>query len=122
MLRDRPLITGLALLLAGFALSSCGGEGPESVAQRFWEAAQARDVETVEALSIPSENASFDFEDEDTAVGSIEVGNAEIEGDRAEVPTRLEMVGQEMELEVDFATVVARHEGEWLVDLDETGD
>ena len=122
MLTDRPIIAAFLLIALGFVLQGCGGEGPQTVAERFWEAAQDRDVATVEALSIPSENASFDFEDDDTAIGSLTVGGAEVDGDRAEVETHLELDGEEMDLDVEFLTIVAKHDGEWLVDLDQTGD
>lgn len=123
IVRDRPVITAVGLLATGFLLQACGGgEGPQSVAERFWEAAQDRDVAAVEALSIPSEDASFNFEDENTGIGSMSIGDAEVDGDRAEVETHLEMEGEEMDLDVEFKTIVAKHDGEWLVDLDRTGD
>lgn len=119
---DRPFLTACLLLGAGFALEACGGAAPETVAERFWEAARDRDVAAVEALSIPAEGVSLDFDDEGTELGAIELGDAEVEGGRAEVATSLEVTSDERDMDLAFSTVLLRRDGEWLVDLGETGD
>lgn len=120
--RDRPLLTALLLLAIGFTLAACGGEGPQDTAARFWEAAQNRDVAAVEALSIPSESSRFNFDDSDTEIDDLTIGELSVDGGRAEVETSLVLLGDDMNLEVEFSTVLVRQDGEWLVDMDETTD
>lgn len=117
---NRPVLTASALLGLGFTLQGCGGEGPDGVAEQFWHAAQARDAATVEALSIPSDNTTFNFENEESEIRSIEMGETSVEGDRAEVETDLDMRSGEKTLDVEFLTVLTRADDQWLVDMDET--
>ena len=80
------------LLSVGFVTQSCGGEGPDSVAERFWEAGQNRDVATLEALSIPSDDVDFNFvERDDAGISHVGVGEVTIRDDVAEVDTSLEI-------------------------------
>lgn len=97
------------------------GEAPESAAERFWQAVQERDRETVLALSIEAESMSMNFDDEKTAMEDLELGETVVEGDQAFVETRMKAVSEEMTLDLEFETAMAKRDGQWLVDLDETG-
>lgn len=119
---NRPILTAAALLAMGFTLQSCGGEGPEGVTHRFWQAAQERDRATFEALSIPADDVNFDLENEDSQIHALVIGEGTIEGETAEVETTLDMRAGETDLEVEFVTILENRDGEWLVDLEGTTD
>lgn len=118
----RPILTAAALLGMGFSLQSCGSEGPEGVAHRFWQAAQDRDHATFEALSIPSEDVNFNLDNEDSEIRSLVIGEGTIDGKTAQVETMLDMKAGETDLEVDFVTILEKRDGEWLVDIEGTTD
>lgn len=96
--------------------------GPEDVAFDFWDAAREGDRERVESLALDPRDSRLDFEDEDSRIESFEIGEAEIDGDVARVDTRLTGSNGDVELDLEFETVLVRREGEWWVDLDETGE
>ncbi|MEN8143336.1 MAG: hypothetical protein ABFS14_00155 [Gemmatimonadota bacterium] len=92
------------------------------MAEQFWTAAQARDIETVEALSVESESTQLNFENEDNAIDAFELGDSFEEDGETLVPTSLKSSTGEKALEFDFETVMVKREGAWKVDLDETGN
>lgn len=106
-------------VVAGGLVACSGGEGPASVAERFWTAARDRDEATLRATSIESESASLKL-DGDAGVGEVQVGAAEVEGDEATVETQLTAETGERSIDLSFETVLVKRDGEWLVDLDET--
>lgn len=108
------------LLATGFALEACGGDGPQDVAERFWEAARDRDAAALEALSLPSDNTEFDLDNEDAQIWDLEIGSVAVEDGVAEVETKFKLDTEDLDIDVEFMTMVARHDGEWLVDMDET--
>lgn len=113
----------VAVVLVGLIGGGCaGGEGPDSVAERFWTAAQARDIETVEALSIESESTQLNFENTDNVIDSFELGESFEEDGETLVPTTLNSSSGENALEFDFETVMVEQEGAWMVDLDATSN
>ena len=112
----------VAVVLVGLLAAGCGGEEPVGVAERFWTAAQARDMETVEALSVESESTQLNFENTDNVIDSFQLGESFEEDSETLVPTTLNSSSGENALEFDFETVMVKHEGEWKVDLDATSD
>lgn len=112
-----------ALLSVALGASGCaGGAGPETVAERFWTAVQEKDRQSVEALSIPAEDTKLNFDREGEMLTAFEVGEVRTEGDVARADTRMEVPMGNLSHEVEFETVLARRDGDWLVDLDPTGD
>ncbi len=112
----------VAIVLVGLIGAGCAGEGPDSVAERFWTAAQARDIETVEALSIESESTQLNFENTDNVIDSFELGESFEEDGETVVPTTLNSSSGENALEFDFETIMVRQDGDWKVDLDATSN
>lgn len=112
-----------ALWLASMAalVTACfGAEGPEGVADRFWAAVQDGDVETARAYAIESESSSLKLEGEHSSVESYELGESRSEDGKALVETRLTTAG-EWELDISFETVLVEEDGEWKVDVEQTG-
>ena len=72
------------------------------------------------ALSTNSDDINLDFEDEGSSIESVEIWDVEIDGDEAEVETRIEAVNEDRTLDIEFETVLVKRDGEWLVDLGET--
>ena len=109
----------LPVILGTGACSS--GEAPGSVAERFWQAVQEHDRETVLALSVEAEGTSINFDDDDTAMEDLRLGETVIDADQAFVETQMTAVTEERSLELAFETALAKRDGQWLVDLEETG-
>jgi hypothetical protein len=107
----------LALLIA----AGCGGEGPDEVAERFWIAAQEKDMAAVEAVSTQSETTSLDFDNEDSEIRSFLLQDAEVDEDEATVDTRVVGTSNGRLLELSFQTVLVREDGAWLVEVERTG-
>ncbi len=114
------LLRAAVIVLAIFA-AGCSSDRPGAVADRFWAAARAGDLETVRALSIESEIATLELEEGEGAIDSYELGEVAVDGERALVETRIRSRGDH-DIEVDFETVLVRVDGEWKVHLDETGE
>ncbi len=118
----RAALPSAAIALGALFFGGCafGADDPGDVALRFWEAARDRDRETVLALSTNSDDINLDFEDEGSSIESVEIWDVEIDGDEAEVETRIEAVNEDRTLDIEFETVLVKRDGEWLVDLGET--
>lgn len=115
------MLSGLVVVSA-LGLGGCSsGEAPKSVAERFWQAVEQRDRETVAALSIESEGMSMNLDDEGTKMEELQLGETVIDGDEAFVETRMTAVTEERSLDLAFETALVRSDGPWLVDLEETG-
>lgn len=115
----------IGLTLSGFVIlagSACFmASGPEDVTLAFWEAARDGDRDAVEALALDPRDVRYDFEDAGSRIESIEVGDGEVDGDVARVETWIAGTGEDVELELDFETVLVRRDGDWLVDVEATG-
>ncbi len=114
----RALLSVSLLMFAGacsFLL-----EDPAETAEAFWLASQQGDVERARELVLPSGSAEIKEPGEGgTGIGDFSLGDAEVDGDEATVATTLYGLG-ENDMEISFSTVLAREDGEWLVDLDRT--
>ena len=121
-MRGIRMLGGVAVLAVVLGTGACSsGEAPGSVAERFWQAAQERDRETVLALSIEAEGMSIDLDDDDTALENLRLGETVIDGDQAFVETQMTAVMEEQTLDLAFETALRKRDGQWLVDLEETG-
>jgi hypothetical protein len=110
------------VVMAMLGVTACSsGEAPESVAERFWQAVEQRDQETVLALSIEAEGMSMNFDDDNTVMEGLQIGETVIDGDQASVETRMTAVTEERTLDLEFETALVKRDGQWLVDLEETG-
>jgi hypothetical protein len=115
-------IPGVAVLAVALCAGACSsGEAPGSVAERFWQAVQEHDRETVLALSIEAEGMSMNLDDEGTAMENLRLGETNIDGDQAFVETQMSAVTEDRTLDLAFETALTKRDGQWLVDLDETG-
>jgi hypothetical protein len=115
-------MSGVAVLAVALGAGACSsGEAPGSVAERFWQAVQEHDRETVLALSIEADGMSMNLDDDNTAMEDLSFGETVIDGDQALVETQMSAVTEERTLDLAFETALAKRDGEWLVDLDETG-
>lgn len=95
--------------------------GPEDVAYDFWDAARDGDRERIEALVLDPRDVRLDFEDEDARIESFEIGDAEIDDDVARVETWVTGSADDVVMDLEFETVLVRRDGEWWVDVEETG-
>ena len=95
-------------------------DDPTDTAEAFWDASQKGDVERARGLVLPSGSTEIEEPGEGgPGIGDFALGDAEVDGDEAKVPTTLYGLG-ENDMEISFATVLAKEDGEWLVDLDRT--
>lgn len=95
-------------------------DDPTETAEAFWLASQKGDVERARDLVLPSGSAEIKEPGESgTGIGDFSLGDAEVDGDEAKVSTTLYGLG-ENDMEISFSTVLAKEDGEWLVDLDRT--
>lgn len=112
-------------VLSGFLILSVGAcsfllDDPSETAEAFWLASQDGDAERARALVLPSGSAEIKEPGENgTGIQDFALGDAEVDGDEAKVPTTLYGLG-ESDMEISFVTVLAKSDGEWLVDLDRT--
>ena len=99
-------------------LAACS-QGPEAVAEQFWEAGKNGDSET--ARSLVSENSSAQIsEDAQTPIVEYGVGDATVDGTEAMVGTTLVLELGNGTREVEFETALIQEDGEWKIDLDQT--
>jgi hypothetical protein len=109
-------------LFACALLLGCGANPDEAkeVAQAFWEASKTGDTELAMSYVSNTSSARINQSEDDDPVGDIILGDAEVDGDEATVPTTLTNVGDETPMDVSFQTTLIREDGEWKVDLDRT--
>lgn len=114
----RPLLFAFLIMSAGAC--SFLFDDPRDTAEDFWLASQKGDVERARELVLPSGSAEIKEPGENgTGIGKFSLGDAEVDGDEAKVPTTLYGLGGN-DMEIAFSTVLAKEDGEWLVDLDRT--
>jgi len=117
----RPLLAlALILPLAGCSSSRGSAESPQDVAQAFWTAAQNRDQAAAMELALASDQASMDFENEDSGIHSFQLGDMVVEDGTASVPTILSAESDGKPMDLDFETVLVQSGDAWRVDMDQT--
>lgn len=105
--------TRIATLLALFLALAFGcADRPGSVADAFWNAVAASDVGRAMSLSEQGSASRIERLAARKALTDIEVGEPVLEGDSAEVETRLLRGGSPLV----FPTRLVRVDGEWKVD------
>ncbi len=110
-------VVGLFALIAVGCSQS--GAGPEQIADQFWNAAMEGDAATVEALSLPSENAKLNL-DSDKRPKDLTLGKLTKTDDGAEIETKVVAGEEDATMTISFSTILVEKNGEWLVDLDQT--
>ena len=103
-----------ALLVAGCASAN----GPGDVAEAFWTASKAGDIELAKTYVAEGSKATMSDPGKSQSLREFSLGEVTVDGDRATVETTV--AAEEMELA--FETVLIRQEGDWKVDLDATSD
>jgi hypothetical protein len=106
------------ILAAALLATACGaGDDPGAVAEAFWTASKAGDIELAKTYVAEGSKATMNNSG-DSQLGDFSLGEVTVDGDRATVET--DVASEEMELA--FQTVLIRQEGDWKVDLDATTD
>ena len=101
-----------------------GSDGPTNVAQSFWQAAQAGDMELAQTFATGSESVSLNTpEGGDAGITNVQFGDAIIDGEAAAVPTTItNTMASEQPTDLSINTSLVQVDGEWKVDLDKTMD
>ncbi len=109
----------LALLIITF-LSACSPPAdPRQVATEFWQAQQRGDADRVHRLVRESDTAKLDSGLTVLPIRAFELGGLRLDGDRAELDTRVTLAGDDA-LHVDVVTVLIREHDAWRVDYADT--
>ncbi len=119
-MKFRPTYVLTAALLA----TACGAatDDPHAVADAFWSASKAGDVELAKSYIAKGGNATIkDPKESGSSVGEFSLGETTIDGERATVETTLETTGEQA-MELAFQTVLVSRDGGWKIDLDQTTD
>ena len=108
----------VVLVLSLFLVQGCGShKTPTEVADAFWSAVVANDAEGVRKYVADGSLQDFDLlSNKEKALKGVEVGEALVKGDRAEVKTTLigEQDGKETRLPV--TTFLVHQQDRWKVD------
>lgn len=111
----------VVVLIALILVAGCSKlktSGPEKVAEKFWSAIKAQDVDEAKKYVTQASLAGLQPEDrEDKEPPEITLGKAKIEGDIAKIPTTMKDKGDDG---VNLQTVLIKEGGEWKVDLEKT--
>ncbi len=118
-MKFRPAYVLTTALLA----IACGAANdPRDVAEAFWSASKAGDVELAKSYIAEGGNATIKDPDESgSSVGEYSLGESTVDGERATVETTIVSTGEQA-MEIAFQTVLVSREGDWKVDLDQTTD
>ncbi len=105
-------------LVFAAVLTSCGQQtnSPAGIAEQFWDAVQANDVEKARSLAVAGTMDNVRLDETDDGPGKKEFGDAEIADDTASVPTHFTGI----DYDLNFATVLEREGGQWRVDYNAT--
>ena len=107
------------ILAAALLVAGCGSaNGPGDVAEAFWTASKAGDIELAKTYVADGAKATMNNPGESQSLREFSLGDVTLDGDRATVGTTV--ASEEMELA--FETVLIRQESDWKVDLDATTD
>ena len=118
-MKSRELVIAAACAL----LMGCGGgeaDKVKQVAQAFWDASKENDIEL--AKTYVSESSMFQMQEakDGGPPGDVQLGEVEVDGDRATVETVVANTDGETPVDMEFQTIMVREDGEWKVDMDQT--
>ena len=109
-----------AAALGALLLSACGGpnRSPEQVAEAFWLAVLADDLDGVRANSTADSAANMDLSMLELDA-TVSFGEVDLSADRARILTQLQDPGSE-EPAVEVSTTLSLEDGEWRVEATQT--
>jgi len=111
----------LCLLTSAFLAVGCGGDKATDVAEGFWDALKAGDVETAKTFATASSASSLKMtENMEGKDVSVEFGAVTEEGDATFVATTVTTLNGENHMQIPMKTVLVRQEGVWKVDVEQT--
>ncbi len=90
------------------------------VAQGFWDALNARDVQAARSFATRESGASIhikDAEGPDAKKCAVSFGNVKIEGDKAVIETSLQTQGEPA---IPMQTILVQEDGQWKIDASQT--
>lgn len=112
------------LLLSALLLGCDRGPTPEQVADEYWQATREQDLERARAAAVPGSMEGYSASSGSREEGeSMETrfGEASIQEDKATVPTDMVITTPEGQtLSFSFDTKLARVDGAWKVEANET--
>lgn len=114
----------LAVVGSLLLVVACGGgkDDAETVAQSFWSAMEAKDIDKARSLATKDSRESLSI-DENADEQEVEVvfGEVTVESDHTAVATTLTSVaGDGTKMSIPLTTIVVQEEGEWRVDASRT--
>lgn len=118
-------LAGIYILLAGVLLSGCifssESQQAREVAEKFWQAVLAEDMETAKNLTTWDSAQYLQFlSSKSVSAQRFESGEIKVDGATAEVATVL-YGGEKGDMMIPLRTVLVRgKENEWLVDVQKT--
>ncbi len=116
------LCSVIFIFILSIALSTgCqGSTPPQEVAQNFWNAIKAHDINTARKYSTVSTRDSIDISNELFQYSSLTFGMIIINGDKTIIESTIKTNKSGQETIVPFLTILMQEEGVWRVDYEET--
>ncbi len=112
----RTVIRWAALLALGLAATGCEQRlEPQQVAERYWKAVVARDVDAARPFVTRESRTALRFAGNVLPVGDVRFGRTVIDGTVAQVETTVTLLGDKP-LPVPLATHLREEDGQWRVD------
>jgi len=111
----------LCLLTSAFLAVGCGGDKATDVAEGFWNALKAGDVETAKTFATVSSASSLKMtENMEGKDISVEFGEVTEEADATFVATTVTTLNGEKQMQIPMKTVLVQQDGTWKVDVEQT--
>ena len=112
----------LCLLTSAFLAVGCGGgDKATDVAQGFWDALKAGDIETAKTFATATSASSLKMtENMEGKDVSVEFGEVTKEGDATYVATTVTTSNDESQMAIPMKTVLVQQDGTWKVDVEQT--
>lgn len=113
------VVIAVCAMVAGAGCSGGKGSDPGKVAEKYWKVTKEGSVEDVKPYVTKESFEALKEEKKGPAAkkeGDYTLGEAEIEGDKATIPTTITDQGFSFELQ----TVLVKEDGKWKVDVAQT--
>jgi len=113
---------GLVSIMSCAVVCACGSDTDQvrQVAEAFWEASKAGDMELAQTYVSESSTFKPNQSDNDSPPGDVRLGRIELDGDEATVETTVSGLNEETPFDVEFETAMVRENGQWKVNMDKT--
>jgi hypothetical protein len=109
----------LFLLVAVALVAGCSSKAsnnPKEVAERFWSYSQSGDIEKAKEYATKGSASTLKDEDKEKPKGEFKLGEPEIEGDKAIIPTTI----ADDDFTMQLSTVLVKEDKKWKVDVNKT--